>query len=147
MVVTMSDIRETSLNYVESAFDAFNDAIENAVMDNQESLALDLYGRITNKNPVQSGRSRAAWNISVNSVDTSIPKEKPKVKNKNGDGFLVTYKPKSVSSIKRVPYSTIFITNNLPYILKLEDGSSQQSPMGMVAVSVEEVYIRAQSGF
>ena len=33
---------------------------------------------------------------------------------------------------------TIYLANNLPYIRKLEEGSSQQAPAGMVALSVQE---------
>jgi len=33
----------------------------------------------------------------------------------------------------------IYITNNLDYISELEDGSSRQSPSGMVAVTMLEL--------
>jgi hypothetical protein len=33
---------------------------------------------------------------------------------------------------------TIYLTNNLPYIRRLEEGYSQQAPAGMVALTVQE---------
>ncbi len=40
------------------------------------------------------------------------------------------------------PGDTIWISNNLPYIVKLEEGHSQQAPQGMVALSIAEVDLR-----
>ncbi len=37
------------------------------------------------------------------------------------------------------PGDTIWISNNLAYIVALEKGHSRQAPHGMVALSVEEV--------
>lgn len=88
------------------------------------SLALNLYRKITFKTPVDTGRARANWNMSVGSPDYSTTDkaqpQQPKLG--NGDGL-----------------SPIFIANALPYINKLENGYSGQAPQGMVALSVEEV--------
>ena len=34
------------------------------------------------------------------------------------------------------------ISNNLPYIVKIEEGHSRQAPAGMVALSIEEVNLQ-----
>ena len=142
---------ETSLNYIDSAFDEFNDIVINATADNAEDLALDIYSRVTLRNPVDTGLSRAAWNISVNSQDETIPSQMAKVllkKQVRGETpkHRTTYRPARVTSLHVPPFAKIYITNSLPYVLPLEGGSSIQAPMGMMAVSVEEVFQRANSG-
>ena len=148
----MQDLRGTSLEYLDAAFDEFNEALENAVTDNTESLALDIYTRATERTPVDTGRARAAWNISVGKENNKIPTEKKKIKRKNpkaGESrHITTYGRNSVTSINAKPYTAIYITNSLPYILALEDGHSAiQAPLGMLALAVSEVVERAKSGF
>ena len=36
-------------------------------------------------------------------------------------------------------FSVVWLSNNLDYILFLEEGSSRQAPQGMVAVTVQEL--------
>tara|TARA_R110000803_G_scaffold70656_1_gene133612 strand:- start:240 stop:602 length:363 start_codon:yes stop_codon:yes gene_type:complete len=87
-------------------------------------ISLDAYSRVTVKTPVDTGRARANWNIGAGSPDlsttTDTSSELPNVK--KGDGERA-----------------IYITNNLDYISELEDGSSKQSPNGMVAVTMLEL--------
>jgi len=88
-------------------------------------IALSLYDGITNKTPVDTGRAKGNWNLSVDSMDTSVnPKArgKKRVSLKKGDGNNV-----------------IYISNSLPYIGVLEDGHSKQAPHGMVALTLAEV--------
>lgn len=88
-------------------------------------VALQVYAGVTKKTPVDTGRARANWNMSVGSVDYSVDEEATKVQRpalKKGDGE-----------------KAIYITNNLPYIQVLEEGSSTQAPNGMVEVTLNEV--------
>ena len=39
----------------------------------------------------------------------------------------------------REPFATVWITNNVSYIQSLERGSSDQAPVGMVAVTAAEL--------
>ena len=95
-------------------------------------VALALFDGITEKNPVDTGRAKGNWNLSVGKMDkstkdnaTSTAKGQPgKAPNmKKGDGD-----------------KAIWITNSLPYINALEHGHSQkQAPHGMVNLTVNEV--------
>jgi hypothetical protein len=69
--------------------------------------------------PVKSGRARANWNPSLNVPDTTIrePNQKQSI-----DPIAAAYKITD----------TILISNNLPYIKKLNAGSSKQAPAGFV---------------
>jgi len=91
-------------------------------------IAFDAFGMITKKTPVDTGRARANWNVSVDSVDRSVDEEATKIQTPDinkGDGL----KP-------------IFIVNSLDYIQDLENGmpdGSRQAPDGMVAVTMNEL--------
>jgi len=95
-------------------------------------IALDLYNGITQKTPVDTGRAKGNWNISVSRKDETINdnatstsfgnKGTPKYTVKKGDGLR-----------------DIYITNSLPYIYALEGGHSGQAPSGMVELTINEV--------
>ena len=38
-------------------------------------IAFDLFGRIVKKTPVDTGRARASWNITIGEVDTTVAPE------------------------------------------------------------------------
>jgi hypothetical protein len=85
-------------------------------------IALELYDGFTEKTPVDTGRAKGNWNLSVNRINTSVnwsATQKQNVSIKKGDGVKI-----------------IYISNSLPYIFALENGSSDQSPKGMVKVTV-----------
>jgi len=94
-------------------------------------IAIDLFGAIVEKTPVLTGRARASWinagrpDLSVAPEGSSLDKGAP---NRKAEGFV------NVN-----PYSKIFITNNLEYIVPLEQGHSDKAPRGMVALSLQEV--------
>lgn len=102
-------------------------------------VAFDLFGRIIEKTPVDTGRARASWNIAVGAPDLRIVPEG------QYDSSLTTAIAKANAVLGS--YGTtgpgfllpIFISNNLPYIVELEKGSSQQAPQGMVSLSLMEV--------
>ncbi len=94
-------------------------------------VAFNLWNRITEKNPVATGRSRAAWNLAINHVDASVP-----VPVKKGTTLP---KPTLPACGEIRPGDKIFVSNNLPYIVALENGHSQQAPQGMVQQSINEV--------
>ena len=106
----------------------------------RKTYAFALYSSIVRKTPVDTGRARGNWNITVGHDDT-LPKEN------------TVPQFKSVEEVPKVEGDeTIFISNNLPYITKLEyggypnppkkgsgktvNGYSKQAPEGMVGVTL-----------
>lgn len=88
-------------------------------------LVFDAHRMVTKKTPVDTGRARANWNVSVNTIDRSVNEnargqQTPALR--KGDGLKTTY-----------------IVNSLPYIHALETGSSKQAPNGMVAITINEL--------
>lgn len=100
-----------------------------------KKVGIDIFSGIVQRNPVKTGRSRAAWNIGIDKpVDLII---EPK-----GDEVLP---PPSVAGGIRAMTGAdgtkqkIYITNAVHYTPYLEGGSSKQAPAGMVLVTVEAV--------
>lgn len=100
----------------------------------QKKIALDLFTKIIVKTPVDTGRARGNWQITINAPATGVIDVTGG--KSSGDGAL-TAGSKKISSVKG--FVTIFITNNVDYIGFLEEGSSDQAPKGMVALSIAEV--------
>ena len=108
--------------------------------DVRKTYAFALYTSIVKKTPVDTGRARGNWNITVGHDDTTAStRTKPQFKN--------------VDEVPKVEGDeTIYISNNLPYITKLEyggypknpkggsgktvNGYSKQAPEGMVGVTL-----------
>ena len=93
-------------------------------------IAFELYSDIVQATPVDTGRAKANWNIGFGAINTRVTKS---------TRFQLINLPKG--SGKRA----IYITNHLPYINRLENGSSKQAPSGMVALSMMNVQARLSS--
>ncbi len=76
----------------------------------RKTYAYALYSSIVRKTPVDTGRARGNWNVSVGSPDTSVTEKTRKT-------------PKPISSMPDPQGDeSIFIANNLEYIGVLEYG-------------------------
>lgn len=79
--------------------------------------------------PVDTGRARANWQLSVGSPEMASLLETDK-------GGMETV-AKLVSDVQALNYGeTAFIVNNLRYARPLEYGHSQQAPTGMVRITL-----------
>lgn len=113
------------------------------IKDVRRVFTFMLYDNIVMRTPVDTGRARGNWNVSTGTEDSSTSERTtPKFTN-----------------FKQIPEAegdqSYFITNNLPYIKKLEyggypkhpkngsgktvNGYSRQAPNGMVGVTVAGV--------
>ncbi len=97
-------------------------------------IALEAYRRIILKTPVKTGRARGNWQCTIGTpaagaVDGVDPA---------GVKAMSTLQAQ-VAAWKAVTGVSILLTNNLPYIGRLEHGSSTQAPAGMVGVTIAEL--------
>lgn len=119
-----------------------NKAKQNAV-DVAAGTALDLSKRVILRTPVDTGRARGNWIPSINVVSTEVRNISPDA----GSEIKAPAESKAsqiaignvINVADNVAGNIFYLTNNLPYIRKLEFGSSQQSPAGMVRVSIQEL--------
>ena len=98
-----------------------------------KKIMIELFNRVIQKSPVDTGRFRANWNCSIGSPDLSTSQ----AIDPSGSGAI----SKATSTV--VSYTlngqSVFLTNNLPYADRLENGWSDQAPNGMVRLSMMEI--------
>lgn len=126
----------------------YADKCKKNLNDVKKEVAFSLYSSIVKKTPVDTGRARGNWHISVGQesfetfgTETKVS-DKQKVKGKKGNSEgakVVSTSALIVGGKEQIENSgdkPIFIQNNLPYIVALEYGHSKQAPNGMVGVTV-----------
>ena len=94
------------------------------------AAATQLYGKLIERSPVDTGYFRRNWQVSVDVPATGTVGDKPAAGSKAG--------PPSAPDIPKGALH-VWITNNVQYAESLENGHSKQAPHGMVAISVAEV--------
>lgn len=94
--------------------------------------ALEAFARIIMKTPVKTGMARNNWFCEIGrpSEQTSASADQ------SGAGSLA--RVNSVVGTWNPITGGIHLTNNLPYINRLEHGWSKQAPAGMVATTLSE---------
>ena len=98
-----------------------------------KKLTIELFSRVIEKSPVDTGRFRANWNCSIGSPDLSTSEST------DPSGRSAISKATSTVVSYTLNDQSVFLTNNLPYADRLENGWSKQAPNGMVRLSVMEI--------
>ena len=114
--------------HFELAIKEFADAMGIVVAAALARTGLQMHDDIVAMTPRDTGLAQSAWRFTVDHIDPSTPPpgEYPPGAAKRG---------RAQEAAKVTDNSTINISNNLPYILPLEHGHSQQAPHGMVAIT------------
>jgi hypothetical protein len=94
-------------------------------------VALEIFRRVIFKTPVDKGGARANWQPSIGTPATGTLEATDK------DGNATLAKAQAVLASANAG-DIIYLSNNLPYIQRLEEGYSQRAPAGMVALTVQE---------
>lgn len=97
-----------------------------------KAAILELFARIVERTPVDTGRARGNWQIDLDA--------------KSGASLLATDKSgretiaRAMAKLDKLDKNSrvVLITNNLAYIKALEYGHSRQAPSGMIRISVAE---------
>lgn len=103
-------------------------------------IALAIFSEVVVQTPVDTGRARSNWVVSLGHM-TEEPPFSPYVPGKDGS----TAAANSTAAIQigmaamsdRRPEQDIFITNNLPYIGRLNEGYSAQAPANYIQSAVQ----------
>lgn len=96
-----------------------------------KKLSFDIFADVVSGTPVDTGRAMNNWVINVGSP-------KREVTDQGGDeGSIRADKRAEAFNIRVGPFSTVWISNSLPYIVVLEEGSSKQAPRGWVAAAIQ----------
>lgn len=118
----------------ERSLDSFAKSLGVEVVVVVKKLAFDIFADVVGGTPVLTGRAMNNWNISVGSKDLSTRET-----GGNKGSLLGAKKTEAGAALSGLkPFSTVWITNNLPYIIELEEGhSKKQAPRGWIAVAVQ----------
>lgn len=119
--------------------------IPKAANEVKKTAARELVKTLVPRTPVLTGQARSNWTVTANTPFTRATLF-PAVDRGGGPSF---------ASLERTlltvqPGSDIYIRNNLPYIVRLNEGYSKQAPAGFVNTVVNEVkakfggFIRAE---
>ncbi len=105
--------------------------LENVV----KAAGINLFNGIIQLSPVRQGRFRGNWQASVNTPATDILFQSVPQSEDENITFVDNVSQK-LTSFKL--NDTIYLTNNLPYAERLENGWSQQRPQKWVARATAE---------
>ena len=115
--------------------------LNTAVLETQEKIedavqviAMDTLRGVVLKSPVDTGRFRNNWIVSINSPSM----EQTPATDASGSGAI----NKGMAAIEGYDVETtsrIYIQNNLPYGNRLENGWLKQAPKGMVSLTLNEM--------
>lgn len=107
--------------------------------EHRRAVIVKLFNSIIADTPVKTGRARGNWQCTLgapsNGLKERADQNKIPVKQDGGsaqDDVVNTVWPSA-------PDTTAYLTNNLPYIERLEFGYSGQSPAGMVRVNMARI--------
>ena len=106
-------------------------------------VAFDIGARIIMRTPVDTGRARGNWVLGIGTPRIHATDDVDAFKataNSSGRGNSSAKEALLEGLEQYTPGDgkSIFITNSVPYIGRLEYGSSKQAPAGMVRVTLTE---------
>lgn len=107
---------------------AYKSKVEGNLLKKVKQTGLAIYSNIVLNTPVDTGRARQNWNIDINVVDVKITQD---------TGSDPDIGKALVATAKCTLRDIIYISNNLPYIRRLNDGYSQQAPAGFVEGAIQ----------
>lgn len=96
-----------------------------------QKIALEAFTRVILRSPVDTGRFRGNWLVSIGSAQGGFTEDV------DPSGVII------ISDVKETVLTlkagqTIYLVNNLPYARRLEYGYSTQAPEGMVRITALE---------
>lgn len=112
-------------------------------------VCLDVFSRVVLKTPVDTGRARGNWMTGIGGYVTDSPYQGGKRRKSKADRskpHRTNYGASTQASMVRIEATAVaaragqvvYLTNSVPYILRLEEGSSTQAPAGMLTTTLRE---------
>ena len=107
------------------------DAVEDNAEDIIQGAALVADQVIVQGTPVLSGRARSGWDVTIGAVSSYVPEGEPSTPSAGASQAIA--RGEATIGSWRLGAGTIYISNGLPYIRRLDEGYSGQAPSGMTA--------------
>lgn len=106
------------------------DLTEDQVSAFTRKIALEVLAGVVGMTPVDTGRARGNWQTTIGTKPASSVLGW-QGRDPVSDGISVLQ--------KLPPFPLVWITNNVVYIVPLEEGHSKQAPTGMVSVTLAAI--------
>jgi hypothetical protein len=106
---------------------SFNDVtsrIQQRVNQQVRAVTIGVFSSVIRMTPVDTGRAKGNWQCTIGSPA-------------NGQNQIADSEVAMIATVPNQAGSKVYLTNNLPYIQKLEYGHSTQAPSGMVRISID----------
>lgn len=98
-----------------------------------KKIAMDLWTKITLKTPVDTGRARAGWGLSIGKPIVATP-------------AVGKYPQPGMPNMSSIDgKQVVYILNNVDYVPFLESGTSDQAPAGMIRLAIAEVELEIET--
>ena len=124
---------------MEKDFD-ISDDLEDYAIDSLISVGLDFSRLVILATPRDKGIAQANWVVGLNTIDTNQYPERTSSNNAiNRAGAII-------SKLTYSPNMTINVSNNLPYIRRLNNGYSKQAPKFFVEIAARNANVNIQNG-
>ena len=115
----------------ESDWKKISDKVDRVMDEATRATLLELSSAIIKETPAKSGRARGNWQASVGRGASG---EVPVSGIRSGEARAIAQVDQTISVAVGEVY---YLTNNVPYIERLEYGWSQQAPSGMVRKNMQ----------
>lgn len=114
-----------------------------AALQVQKKLAVDGLAGVVQKSPVDTGRFRGNWQLGPAEAATPIERLDASSRGAPPSAAVVAAEVGKLSTLQ--PFSTVFLSNALPYAEELENGHSGQAPQGVLGLTVLELQAQLES--
>ena len=117
----------------------FASALNIGVAEAEEKLALDGLTMLAERTPKKTGRAAASWDVSLDQPGDSVQPEGSRFSEEAAITAAQQHGHGLAGKLRANPWRVIWLFNNIPYIIPLEHGHSQQAPNGMAALTVADL--------
>lgn len=117
---------------IDAAISKITKELDSSILEATTKLALTIYQVLTYATPVDTGRARTNWIFSIGKPSSEVI-----TANLDKTGIIGLTKAQATMQSNYKTGYTIHISNNLPYISRLNEGSSKQAPAGFVEKAID----------
>jgi hypothetical protein len=106
-------------------------------------IVLDVTANLIETTPVDTGWARANWVPAIGAAYAAdLRGVSPTIGAISGADVLQVAGQTAVATGYRIGQGSVFVSNNVPYITRLNDGSSSQAPAGFVQRAIAKAVTR-----
>ena len=110
-----------------------------------KSIVLDALARLVQKTPVDTGRARGNWQVTINELPTGELKVTGTPPEEGSPASSRELVPAELIDLQ--PESVVYVTNNVHYISYLNDGTSRQAPKHFIEETIDELLTKVRAEF